>query len=106
MTHTYSFLRPALAAALAALILAPVAAHADSRHHYKRHHAAAVQKNKNNMRNLALGGVAVAGYGLATHNSTATVLGAAGAALAGNSYENARKEQSKNSNHHYHYRHR
>ncbi len=98
-------LRPALAAVLAGLMLAPVAAHADYHHHYRRHHAAAVQNNKNNMRNLAIGGVAVAGYGLATHNSTATVLGAACAALAGNSYENARKEQSQNSNQHHYYQH-
>ena len=104
MIPTYSFLRPALAATLAALMLAPVAAHADYHHHYGRRHAAAVQNNKNNMRNLAIGGAAVAGYGLATHNSTATVLGVAGAALAGNAYENARKEQSQ-SNHHYYYRH-
>ena len=43
----------------------------------------------------------MAGYGLLTHNSTAAVLGAAGAALAGNSYENARKEQSQSSGRRY-----
>ena len=81
------------AAALAALALTP--AHADD--YGSRHaHNAAVQSNKNNMRNLAIGGAAVAGYGLLSHNSTATVLGAAGAALAGQSYENARHEQSRN----------
>ena len=107
MNFIGKILRPASVAALAALMLAPIIAHADS-HNSRRAHAAAVQKNKNNMRNLAIGGAAVAGYGLLNHNSTATVLGAAGAALAGNSYENARKEQSKNTaarNRRYHYRH-
>ena len=94
MTLTGTYLRPACVAALAALTLAPLAAHADDPQS-RRTHAAAVQKNKNNMRNLAIGGAAVAGYGLLNHNSTATALGAAGAALAGNSYENARKQQSK-----------
>ena len=93
------------AAVLAALTLSP-AAQAD--HHARRAHAAAVQNNKNNMRNLALGGAAVAGYGLLTHNTTATVVGAAGAALAGSQYENARKEQSRQSaaRHRYHRRSR
>ena len=39
---------------------------------------ASVQSNKNNMRNLAIAGAAVAGYGLLTHNTGATVLGAIG----------------------------
>ena len=85
----------ACATALAALTLAPVVAHADRAS--RRAHASAVQSNKNTMRDLAIGGVAVAGYGLLNHNTTATVLGAAGAALAGSQYENARKEQSRQS---------
>lgn len=108
MTLTQTSLRTATAAVLAALMLAPAIVHAESRQS-RRDHAAAVQKNKNNMRNLAIGGAAVAGYGLLNHNSTATVLGAGAAALAGNSYENARKEQSKNTsarNRRYHRRHR
>ena len=94
-------------AALAAFALSP--AHADSPQSHHAHNAA-VQSNKNNMRNLAIGGAAVAGYGLLSHNSTATVLGAAGAALAGKSYENARHEQSQNTanrnSRRYHRRHR
>lgn len=88
--------RLASAAALAALTLAPVVVHADG-YHARRAHAAAVQGNKNTMRDLALGGAAVAGYGLFSHNATATVLGAAGAVLAGSQYENARREQSQQS---------
>lgn len=91
------------AAALAALTLSP--AHAQD-HGSRRAHSASVQNNKNNMRNLAIGGAAIAGYGLLTHNSTATLLGAGGAALAGNSYENARHEQSRNSSRRYHRRYR
>lgn len=61
------------------------------------------QGDKNNARNLALGGVAVAAYGLFTHNNTATLLGAAGAALAGSQYEKDRQDQSQDSGRYYHY---
>ncbi len=61
------------------------------------------QGDKNNARNLALGGVAVAAYGLFSHNNTATLLGAAGAALAGSQYEKNRKDQSQDSGRYYHY---
>ena len=59
------------------------------------------QTNKNNMRNLAIGGAAVAAYGLFNHNSAATLLGAAGAVLAGSQYEKDRQEQSQDSNRYY-----
>ncbi len=53
------------------------------------------QKNKNNWRNLAGVGAAVAGYGLLKGNKTATIVGAAGAAYSANRYEQDRKSQSK-----------
>ena len=58
------------------------------------------QNDKNNMRNLAIAGAAVAAYGLLNHNSTATLLGAAGAAVAGSQYEKDRQQQDNN---HYYY---
>jgi len=83
----------ALLATMATAALSPLAL-ADSR-----------QKNKNNWRNLAGVGAAVAGYGLIKHNSTATVLGAAGGLYAANRYEQDRKSQSKaNSRRHHYYR--
>src|SRR5579875_1152403 len=73
----------ALLATIATAALSPMAL-ADSR-----------QKNKNNWRNLAGVGAAVAGYGLLKHNTTATVVGVAGAAYSANRYEQDRKSQSK-----------
>lgn len=73
-------------ATLAAAALSP-AALADSR-----------QKNKNDWRNLAGVGAAVAGYGLLKGNKTATVLGAAGAAYSANRYEKDRHSQSQQNN--------
>ena len=61
------------------------------------------QSDKNNARNLALGGAAVALYGILNHNSTATLLGAAGAALAGSQYEKDRQDQSQDNGRYYHY---
>lgn len=65
---------------------------------------ASQQKNKNNWRNLGIAGAAVAGYGLLNHNSTATILGAAGAAYSANRYENDRKHQSQDNNNRRYYR--
>jgi len=53
------------------------------------------QKNKNDWRNLAGIAGAIAGYGLLKHNSTATLLGAAGAAYSANRYERDRHSQSQ-----------
>ena len=61
------------------------------------------QSDKNNARNLALGGAAVALYGILNHNSTATLLGAAGAAVAGSQYEQDRHNQSVDNSRYYHY---
>lgn len=52
------------------------------------------QKNKNNWRNAAIAGGAVALYGLNKHDTTTTVLGAAGAAYSANRYEKDRKNQA------------
>ena len=72
-----------LAAIVAASVFSPrLAAHAD-------------QNTKNQWRNLGIGGAAVAGYGLLHHNSTATLLGAAGAAYSANRYEQDRHHQSQ-----------
>jgi hypothetical protein len=62
-----------------------------------------LQNNKNNARNLAIGGAAVAAYGLFSHNNVATLLGAAGAALAGSQYEKDRQDQSQDNGRYYHY---
>lgn len=71
-----------LAATVAAGVFAPLSAQAD-------------QNSKNQWRNLGIGGAAVAGYGLLHHNSTATLLGAAGAAYSANRYEQDRHHQSQ-----------
>lgn len=65
---------------------------------------ASSQSDKNLMRNLAIGGAAIAGYGLLKHNNTAVLLGAAGAALAGSKYEKDRKQQSQQNSYRYYYR--
>ena len=61
------------------------------------------QSDKNNSRNLAIGGAAVAAFGLFSHNNTVTLLGAAGAALAGSQYEKDRQDQSQDHGRYYHY---
>jgi hypothetical protein len=53
------------------------------------------QKNKNDWRNYTGAGAAVLGYGLLTHNGTATLLGAAGTAYSANRYEQERRSQSR-----------
>lgn len=75
----------AVLATVATAALSP-AALADSR-----------QKNKNDWRNLAGAGAAVAGYGLLKHNKTATIVGAAGAAYSAHRYEQDRHSQSQQS---------
>lgn len=74
-----------LLATLGAGLAAPMTAQADSR-----------QSNKNTWRNLGIAGAAVAGYGLLKHDTTATILGAAGAAYSANRYEQDRHSQSQN----------
>ena len=61
------------------------------------------QNTKNQWRNLAAVGAAIAGYGILKHNQTATILGAAGAAYSANRYEKDRRSQSQNNdNRRYH----
>jgi opacity protein-like surface antigen len=81
MNVNHKILSFALLAVMAATVFSP-AALADSR-----------QKNKNTWRNLGIAGAAVAGYGLLHHNTTATVLGAAGAGYSAYRYEKERKSQ-------------
>jgi hypothetical protein len=54
-----------------------------------------LQANKNTARNIGIAGAAVAVYGLLSHNSTATVIGAAGALLGGSQYEKDSQKQSR-----------
>ncbi len=92
MTRTSKLTTLGLLATLAASAITPALAD-----------RASDQKNKNNMRNLAIAGAAVAGYGLFSHNNTIALLGAAGAGLAGSQYEKDRKNESQD-NHRYYYR--
>lgn len=66
MTRSKLFATLGLAATMAATAVVPTVA------------SASVQNDKNNARNLAIAGAAVAGYGLLSHNTGATVLGAIG----------------------------
>ena len=92
--NTLTFLGLAALATVSAF--APMAAQAD-------------QKNKNQWRNLGIGGAAVAGYGLLHHDRNATILGAAGAAYSANRYEQDRhhqsQEQASRDRRAYYYRH-
>lgn len=93
----------AVVATICLTVIAPLAAHATSR-----------QTTKNNWRNAAIAGGAVALYGLHKHDTTTTVLGAAGAAYSANRYEQDRKHQGQEArararyyrtHHRYHHRH-
>ncbi len=84
-------------AAMAGTVAAPIIARADDSNK--------VQKQKNDWRNLGIGGGAIALHGLLNHNSTETVLGAAGAAYSAKRYEDQRKRQSQdNANRAYYHR--
>ena len=65
MTITTKIASLALLASLATGAVSPMAI------------ADGTQSDKNNMRNLGIGGAAVLGYGLLKHNTAATVIGAA-----------------------------
>ena len=86
MKRTAKYTTLGLLAAFGTTALAPAAVLADN--------DSARQSNKNLMRNLAIGGAAIAGLGLLNHNNGLALLGAAGAALAGSQYEKARHNQS------------
>jgi len=73
-------------AAMTTTVVAPLAARADD--------SAKTQKQKNDWRNLAIGAGVIAGHGLLNHNSTETLIGAAGAAYSAKRYEDSRKQQS------------
>ncbi len=55
----------------------------------------ASQNSKNTWRNIGIGSAAVGVLGALNHNSTATILGAAGAAYSANRYEQDRHHQSQ-----------
>jgi hypothetical protein len=67
------------------------------------------QSQKNLGRNIGIGGAAVGAYGLLHHNTAATVLGIGGAIAGAKMYEDNRKAESRDKNHHarrhYYYRH-
>jgi len=75
----------AIIAVFASVALAPATGFASQ---------ASRQKNKNLWRNLAIGSGVVAGYGLLHHDTTTTVIGAAGAGYSAYRYEQDRKSQS------------
>lgn len=77
-------------AAMTGTIAAPLTARADD--------SSKTQKQKNDWRNLAIGAGVIAGHGLINHNSTETLLGAAGAAYSAKRYEDERKQQSQQQN--------
>lgn len=83
MTRTKLAVIAAMLVMFAAAVLTPVRAFADT------------QSNKNTWRNLAIGSGAVGVYGLATHNSTLGLLGAAGAGYSAYRYEQDRHHQSQ-----------
>jgi hypothetical protein len=56
---------------------------------------ASQQQNKNTWRNLGIGSAAIGVNGLIHHNTTETVLGAAGAAYSANRYEQERRSQAR-----------
>ena len=85
MTRSKLFATIGLTATMAATAVVPTVANAS------------VQNDKNNARNLAIAGAAVAGYGLLTHNTGATVLGLAGALIGGTQAN--RDQQVENSWH-------
>ena len=74
----------AATALMAVTVLAPLAAVAGD-----------LQKDKNNMRNAAIGAGVVTLYGLKNHQKTTTLLGAAGTAYALSQYERKRHQQSQ-----------
>jgi hypothetical protein len=73
--------------AMTTSLAAPIAVRADD--------SAKTQKQKNDWRNLAIGAGVIAGHGLINHNTTETLIGAAGAAYSAKKYEDARKKQSQ-----------
>jgi hypothetical protein len=67
-------------------VLPAMPAAAQSSHHR--------QQTKNTWRNVAIGSGALGVYGLLSHNSTAAILGGAGALYSASRYEHDRKSQS------------
>jgi len=74
-------------AAMTTSLVAPIAVRAAD--------SAKTQKQKNDWRNLAIGAGVIAGHGAINHNTTETLIGAAGAAYSAKKYEDARKKQSQ-----------
>jgi len=74
-------------AAMTTSLVMPIAASAAD--------TAKTQKQKNDWRNLAIGAGVIAGHGMINHNTTETLIGAAGAAYSAKKYEDARKKQSQ-----------
>jgi hypothetical protein len=74
-------------AAMTTSLAGPIAVRADD--------SAKTQKQKNDWRNLAIGAGVIAGHGAINHNTTETLIGAAGAAYSAKKYEDARKKQSQ-----------
>ena len=86
MKRTAKYTALGLLAAFGTTAIAPAAVLADN--------DASRQQNKNLMRDLAIGGAVLGGYGLLNHNNGLALLGVAGAAVAGSQYEKDRHNQS------------
>src|SRR4051812_28354465 len=72
--------------------IAPIAAGAQTSRDRESHHR---QQKKNEWRNIGIGSAALGAVGLLKHNTTMTVLGAAGALYSANRYEQDRKSQAR-----------
>lgn len=92
MKHTNIFAGIAAVAVCAVSMSAPITANAQRSLDDASHHR---QKTKNDWRNVAIGSGAATVYGLLSHNSTVSVLGAAGTLYSLSRYEHDRKSQSK-----------
>jgi hypothetical protein len=82
----------AIAGTVGSLMMAPMSASAQSNLDNASRHR---QKTKNDWRNIGIGSAALGAIGLATHNNTLLIGGAAGAIYSSQRYEHDRRSQSK-----------
>ncbi len=81
-----------LLAALAGVLLFPIAANAQSKADKASHHR---QNTKNQWRNIGIGSGALGLYGLLKHDNALTIAGLGGSAYSFSRYEHDRRSQSK-----------
>ncbi len=95
-----SHIKFAAAAAMACAMALPATSSANYQSAMKHR-----QQTKNTWRNLGYGAAALGVYGLLTHNSTMTWLGAGGAAYSAYRYEGDRRSQNTIKERHSYLRH-